>query len=188
MRWLIPLLAGCAATLIAAFGVLIWLGDATSAAATAPDYSSPTIGGVQYQTVLSNEINPSSPADARFIRGIPASERRLPKGEVLFGVFVTRTNWTDAALPSASRIDLLDGVGRAHRPLRLSPKNPYTYSPATIAPGGQRPSSGTRAADDIAAGGQLLLYRVPVRQVSNGWFELAVHDPLHRGDVGYVQL
>jgi hypothetical protein len=187
MRWLIPLLAGCAATLIAAFGVLLWLGDDASAA-TAPDYTSATIGGVQYQTVLSNVIDPSSPADARFIRGIPAGERRVPKGEVLFGVFVSRTNATDAALPSASRIDLLDGVGQAHRPLRLSAKNPYTYSPSTIAAGDQLPALGTPAADDIAAGGQLLLYRVPVGQVSDGWFELVVHDPLHRGDVGYVQL
>jgi hypothetical protein len=188
MRWLIPVLAPCVATLILAFGLLIWLGDETSRASSAPDYSSATIGGVQYQVTASSEIGPSSGADARFIKGMPAGERRVPKGDVLFGVFVLRSNSADAALPSASRIDLLDGLGRAHRPLRLSPKNPYTYAPGTIAPGGQLPASGTRAADDIAASGQLLLYRVPAQQVGNGWLELAVHDPLHRGVVDYVQL
>ena len=188
MRWLIPLLAPVAAALILGFGLLIWLGDDTTKASSAPDYSSAAIGGVQYQVTASNEIGPSRPADARFIQGMPAGERRVPKGDVLFGVFVLRSNSAHAALRSASRIDLLDGLGRAHRPLHLSPKNPYTYAPGTIAPGGQLPAPGTRAADDIAASGQLLLYRVPVQQVANGWLELAVHDPLHRGVIDYVQL
>ena len=188
MRWLIPLLAPVAAALILGFGLLIWLGDDTTKASSAPDYSSETVGGVQYSVAGSNEIDPSSSADARFVKGMPARERRVPKGDLLFGVFVTRANSADATLPSASRIDLLDGLGRAHRPLRLSPRNPYTYAPGAIAPGGQLPVPGTRAADDIAATGQLLLYRVPAQQVANGWLELAVHDPLHRGVVDYVQL
>jgi len=188
MRWLIPLLAPCAVVLVLAFGLLIWLGDDTTKASGAPDYSSETIGRVQYTVAGSNEINPSSSADARFVKGMPAGERRVPKGDVLFGVFVTRTNAAATRLPSASRIDLLDGLGRAHRPLRLSPTNPYTYAPGAIAPGGQLPVPGSPAADDIAASGQLLLYRVPVQQVANGWLELAVHDPLHRGVVDYVQL
>ncbi len=188
MRWLIPVLAPCAAALILGFGLLIWLGDDTTKASSAPDYTSAAIGGVQYSVAGSSEINPSNSADARFVEGMPAGERHVPKGEALFGVFVLRTNSADAALPSASRIDLLDGLGRAHRPLRLSPENPYTYAPGTIAPGDQLPASGTRAADDIAASGQLLLYRVPAQQVANGWLELAVHDPLHRGVVDYVQL
>ena len=188
MRWLIAVLAPCAVTLILAFGLLIWLGDDTTKASSAPDYSSATIGGVQYSVAGSSEINPSSSADARFVKGMPAGERHVPKGEVLFGVFVLRSDPADAALPSASRIDLSDGLGRAHRPLRLSPKNPYTYTPGTVAPGGQLPAVGTRAADDIAASGQLLLYRVPLQQVDDGWLELAVHDPLQRGVVDYVQL
>jgi hypothetical protein len=188
MRWLIPFLVPCAAALILCLGLLIWLGDETTRASSAPDYSSQTIGGVQYSVAGDSEIDPSSAADARFIKGMPAGERRVPKGDVLFGVFVSRTNSEAATLPSASRIDLLDGLGRAHRPLRLSPENPYTYAAGTIAPGGQLPAPGTRPADDIAASGQLLLYRVPVQQVANGWLELAVHDPLHPGAVDHVQL
>jgi hypothetical protein len=188
MRWLISLLAPCAVVLILAFGLLIWLGDDTSKASGAPDYSSETIGGVQYSVAGSSEINPSSSADARFVKSMPAGERRVPTGDVLFGVFVMRTNSAKTTLPSASQVDLLDGLGQAHRPLRLSPTNPYTYAPGKIAPGGQLPASGTPAADDIAASGQLLLYRVPAQQVANGWLELAVHDPLHRGVVDYVQL
>ena len=188
MRWLILVLAPLAATLILGFGLLIWLGDETTQASSAPNYTAATIGGVQYSVAGDSEIHPSSAADARFVKGMPARERRVQKGDRLFGVFVLRSNSTHTALTSASRIDLQDGLGRVHKPLRLSPTNPYTYAPGTVAAGGQLPAPGTPAADDIAATGQLLLYRVPVSQVDNGWLELVVHDPLHQGVVDYVQL
>jgi hypothetical protein len=91
MRWLIPLLAPVAAALILGFGLLIWLGDDTTKASSAPDYSSAAIGGVQYQVTASNEIGPSRPADARFIQGMPAGERRVPKGDhtpIIFSIVV----------------------------------------------------------------------------------------------------
>ena len=145
MRWLIPLLAPVAATLILAFGLLIWLGDDTDQGVQrarlqlgdrSAAFSTRSPGATR-----STRPARRTPASSR---ACPAGERHVPKGDVLFGVFVTRTNSADATLPSASRIDLLDGLGRAHRPLRLSPRNPYTYAPGTIAPGGQLPAPGTR--------------------------------------------
>jgi hypothetical protein len=120
---------------------------------------------------------------------MPAGERRVPKGDVLFGVFVTRTNAAATRLPSASRIDLLDGLGRAHRPLRLSPTKPVHLRAGRDR--ARRPAArageprGRRHRRERAS---CCSNRVPAQQVANGWLELAVHDPLHLGVVDYVQL
>ena len=187
-RWLVPYLAACELALVAGFGVLLALGIQPSNAAVPLDDSYATIGGVQYHAVEGRPIDPSSPVDARIVKGLPAGERHAGKGHVLYGAFVTRANTADATLPSASRIDLLDSAGHLHRPLRLSATNPYTYLPSKLAAGDLLPPAmGAPAADNLAAGGQLLLYRVPAWQVRNGFFQLAVHDPLHPSTVGYVQ-
>ena len=187
-RWLVPVLALCAVAFVAGFGLLQLLGVETSKAAVPLDDSYDTVGGVQYHAVQGRQIDPTNPVDAPIVKGLPAKELHPGKGHVLYGVFVTRANMADAALPSASRIDLRDSADHLHRPLRLSAENPYTYLPAKLAAGELLPPAiGTPAADNLAAGGQLLLYRVPTWQVRNGSFQLVIHDPLHPGMVGDVQ-
>jgi hypothetical protein len=187
-RWLAPFLAVIALTFVAGFGLMMLIGIDSSKAAVPSDDSYITIGGVQYHAVEGRPIDPSNPVDAGIIAGLPANERHPGKGHVLYGAFVTRADTADATLPSASRIDLLDSAGHLHRQLRLSAGNPYTYLPGKLAAGEQLPPAiGTPAADNLAAGGQLLLYDVPAWQVRNGFFQLVVHDPLHPGTVGDVQ-
>ena len=189
MRRLVLVLVVCTMAFFASFCALLVLGEHTSDAAISPDDSYATIGGVQYDAVIGRQINPGDPVDARIIKGLPANERHAGAGHVLYGAFVARTNTTDATLPSASHIDLIDSAGHLHRPLQLSAKNPYTYLPSRLRAGDQVPPAfGTPAADNLAAGGQLLLYRVPAWQVRNGLFELVVHNPHHPSAVGYLQL
>lgn len=189
VRRLVPVLACCMAVFLTGSGLLLLLGTESHKAVAAPDYSYATVGGIQYHVVLGRQIHPSDQVDAHIVKGLPAKERRAVHHRVLYGAFVSLANHTGTTLPSASRIDLLDSAGHLHRPLPLSAKNPYTYAAGKIAPGRQVPPMyGTPAADNLAAGGQLLLYRVPAWQLRNGSFQLVVHDPLHPTVTAPVQM
>jgi hypothetical protein len=147
-----------------------------------------TVGGLQYRSVQGRPLDPSNPVDARILKGLPAAERPAGKRDVLFGAFVTIANGSARRLPTADRIELRDDALRVHKPLRLPAGNPYAYRPQTLSPGAQVPRFGTPAADNLAAGGELLLFRVSAWRYRNGGFELVVHDPLHPGVTRTVQL
>ena len=87
------------------------------------------------------------------------------------------TNASHHALPTAARIDLRDDAQHVYRPLRLPAANRYAYRQVMLGPGARDPRTGTPAADNLAAGGRLLLFRVPAWEYRNGVFELLVHDP-----------
>ncbi len=152
------------------------------------NYRLATIGGLQYQAVEGRPIDPSNPVDARIIKGLPRSERHVGKHQILFGAFVSIVNDGARPLPTVSRLDLRDDALHVYRPLRLPPGNRYAYRAGTLARGAQVPRFGTPAADNLAAGGRLLLFRVPAWQYRNGGFELRVHDPLHPGVIRSVKL
>jgi hypothetical protein len=122
------------------------------------------------------------------LENLPAGERPAGKRAVLFGAFFTIADHSTRPLPTAARIELRDDALHVYRPLSLPAGNPYAYRPQTLGPGAQVPRSGTPAADDLGAEGELLLFRVPAWQTRNGGFELVVHDPLHPGVTRTVQL
>jgi hypothetical protein len=146
------------------------------------------ISGLEYQSVRGRPLDPSNPVDARILKGLPAGERPAGKRAVLFGAFFTIADHSTRPLPTAARIELRDDALHVYRPLSLPAGNPYAYRPQTLGPGAQVPRSGTPAADDLGAEGELLLFRVPAWQTRNGGFELVVHDPLHPGVTRTVQL
>lgn len=188
VRYLVPFLAVCAMAFLAGAAVLLVIGTESTKASPGIDYSYATIGGVQYHTANGRRLEPASPIDAPMLKGLPAAERRLGKGQVLYGAFVTMTDTAGAPRATASRIDLVDGDGHLYRPLQLSATNPYAYVPTRLSPGEQLPPAfGTPPADNLAAGGQLLVFRLPAAQLTNGPVELAVHDPSHPGTVASVE-
>jgi hypothetical protein len=152
------------------------------------DFSQGTVGGVRYEAATDRPVNPSNPVDAQIVKGLPAAERHPGSKQLLLGVFVTVTNDSSRALPTAARIDLRDEAMRVYHPLALPASNPYAYRPTTLRAGETIPRLGTPPADNIAASGLLLLYRVPAFEYQNGTFELMVHDPLHSGTVRTVGL
>ena len=93
----------------------------------------------------------------------------------LFGAFIAVTNPALRFIPSADRIELRDDAGHVYRPLRLPAANPYAYSPRAIPPHTRAPLDGTAAADNLAATGLLLLYRIPSRMYESGVLELVIH-------------
>ena len=149
-----------------------------------PDYSSETIGGVQYSVAGSNEIDPSSSADARFVKGMPGRRAPRPEGRQCSSACSSHGPIRQTPRCPARRGSICS-TGSAARTGRFA-SPPRTRTPTRRARSRRAASFPRRAraaADDIAASGQLLLYRVPAQQVANGWLELAVHDPLHRGVV-----
>ena len=184
IRWMVLILWGCAAALLAAFALLLAIARAQPP--TPPDYSVAAVGGLRYQAVTGRPIDPSNPVDARIVKGLPAGERHVGRHQLLYGVFISLANGSPRPLRSAARIDLRDEASHLHRPLRVPAGNAYAYRPGTLAPGATIPANGTAAADNLAANGLLLLYRVPAWQYRNGSFELVVHDPLHAGAVRTV--
>jgi hypothetical protein len=181
LGWVLRMFLTCTVALLV--GVAVLLATQTSAHPAPPSYSQAGIGGLQYRAVLGRPIDPSNPVDARIIGGRGPRRRR---GQILFGAFVSVTNGSRRPLATARRIDLRDDAGRTYRPLPLPAGDRYAYTARTLAPGTQMPRDDA-AADNLAAGGRLLLYRVPAARYADGIFELVVHDPAHPGVTGYVE-
>jgi hypothetical protein len=172
---LFPLLlvAVCSFVVIGALAGLVVGVKRTNAGS--PDYRVVSAGGLQYEAMLGRPIDPQDSVDKAIIAGLPPRERRVPRGDLLFGAFIAVTNPALRFVPSADRIELRDDFGHVYRPLRLPAANPYAYSPRAIPPHTRSPLDGTAAADNLAATGQLLLYRIPSGAYENGELELVIH-------------
>jgi hypothetical protein len=175
LGWIIRILLGCALAGLVAVAVL--LATESAAHAAPPDYTQADIGGLDYHVVVGRPMDPANAVDARIIRGLPARDRHLPHGQILYGSFVTVTNPTHTPMRSAAAIELRDDDGSTYHPIPMPASNPYAYRPATIQPGETVPRDDA-AADNLAAGGRMLLFRVPAARYRDGAvFELVVHSP-----------
>jgi hypothetical protein len=166
--------AVCAAALV---GVLLaFLFIAKPTIGTPPDNRVVAVGGLQYEAMLGRPMYPGHSVDAPIVAGLPARDRRVPPRQMLFGAFIAVANDSPRSLPAARRIELRDKAGHVYRPLRLSTSNPYTYVPRPVPPRTRVPGVGTPADDDLAATGQLLLFRIPADSYGGGVLELVIHD------------
>jgi hypothetical protein len=175
-RWiLIPLVLSAAALLVAA-GLALAIDRRVYP--TAPDYRVASLGGLEYESMLGRPLHPAkNRVDAEIAAGLSRRELRLGRGEILFGAFISVSNDSPRAQPMARRFELRDEQGHVYRPLRLPDTNPYAYRARLIHPRTSIPQHGTPAADNLAATGRMLLFRVPSADYENGRFELLVHDP-----------
>jgi hypothetical protein len=182
LGWIFRILLGCAAAGLVAVAVLL---ATQSAAHAAPQkYTQATIGGLTYNAVQGRPVDPGNPVDAAITRGLPARYRHLPHGQILYGGFFTVANPSASPLRSAARIDLRDDDGTTYRPIPLAASSRYGYVPGPVAPGTTVPRDDA-AADNLAAGGRMLLFRVPASRYRNGAvFQLVVHA---RGATGTVE-
>lgn len=174
---MVVLLAGCGVALIG--GVAITLAVAKPGNAGAPDYRVVSIGGLQYESMLGRPIDPANPVDAAIVRGLPAGERGVRPGEMLFGAFIAVSNDSPKRLPAATSVELRGDSQHVYRPLQLPASNAYAYAPRSIPPNTRVPGVGTAADDNLAATGYLLLFRVPAYYAREGQLELVIHEPGH---------
>jgi hypothetical protein len=173
LAWILRILLACGAALLVAVAAL--LATQSPAHAAPPNYTRAAIGDLDYGAVLGRPVHPGNSVDATITRGLPARLRHLPRGQILYGAFITVTNPSGRPLRSATRVDLRDDDGATYRAIRLPAANRFAYRPSTVAPGATLPRDDA-AADDLAAGGRMLLYRVPAARYRDGAvFELVVH-------------
>jgi hypothetical protein len=180
----VAVFAVCGATLVGVLLALIFV--AKPRVETAPDNRVVAVGGLQYEAMLGRPIYPSQWLDAPMVAGLPARDRRVRPGQMLFGAFIAVANDSPRSLPAAGRIELRDEGGHVYRPLPLSTSNPYAYVPRPVAPKTRIPGVGTPADDDLAATGKLLLFRIPADSYGDGVLELVIHDardPEQRADL-----
>jgi hypothetical protein len=172
---LLTVLAVCAVALAGVLLAFLFVAKATLAAA--PDYRDVAVGGLQYEAMLGRPVFPDQGVDAPVVAGLPARDRRVPPGQMLFGAFIGVTNDSSRSLPAARSIELHDDAGKVYRPLPLPSSNPYAYVPGPIPPKSRIPGVGTPADDNLTATGKLLLFRIPAdRYTSGGVLELVIHD------------
>jgi hypothetical protein len=168
----------CGALLLAVLA--LFLAEERSTANAAPDYRVTRIGGLEYEAMSGRPIDPANAVDRAIIAGLPARDRQLGHGQMLFGAFIAFTNPSTRPLRSAARIELRDGGGHVYQPLPLPATNPYAYTPQRIGPRTRIPVFGSTADANLAATGQLLLFRIRAATYNNsGTLELVIHQPLH---------
>jgi hypothetical protein len=171
---LVAILAVCAAALVGVLLALLFIAKPT--VGTPPDNRVVAVGGLQYEAMLGRPIYPSHAVDAAMVAGLPARDRRLRPGQMLFGAFIAVANDSPRSRPAARRIELRDDAGHVYRPLRLSTSNPYAYVPRPVPPKTRIPGVGTPADDNLAATGKLLLFRIPADRYDEAVLELVIHD------------
>jgi hypothetical protein len=170
-------------TAVLLVATLAWfLAEEKAAANASPDYRVAAIGGMEYEAMNGRPIDPANSVDRGIIAGLPARDRQLHNGEMLFGAFIAFTNASTRPLRSADSIQLRDDGGHLYDSLALPATNPYAYSARRIRPGTRIPAQGSPAADNLAAMGQLVLFRIPAgKYTGGGTLELVIHQPLAAG-------
>jgi hypothetical protein len=145
-------------------------------------------GGVAYTSPGARPLDRHNRVDAQLMKGAPA--KRDPH-RIWFGAFLVATNHGSRPARSARRIVLRDVTGRTYRPVALPASNPYAYRPQAIAPGAQAPAPTSPAQADLAANGEMLLFRIPRHAYEEGPLEVQVgagHADLRVSDGGGAHL
>jgi hypothetical protein len=159
-------------------GVIVLFATQHRVAAAAPSYRVVRVGGVEYEAMLGRPIDLENAVDREIVAGLPARQRRVASGQMLFGAFIAITNDSPSPLRTADRIELRDEGGHVYRPLALPATNAYAYSQRRLRPGTRIPALGSVADANLAATGRLLLFRIPAEAYNGGdALELVIHDP-----------
>jgi hypothetical protein len=149
--------------------------------ASSPAMTTAEAGGLLYTYGASRPLDPHDPDDREILRGIPAAQRPLPRGEEWFGVFLAAYNPQRRALPTARRFVLVDTDGHRFAPEQRLGDNAYAYRPTDVGPGLRYPPDGSAAARNLTTEGALLLFRIPQASYEYGTLELRLTDPAATG-------
>jgi hypothetical protein len=159
-------------------GVVVLFATQHRVAAAAPDHRVVRVGGIEYEAMLGRPLSAKNAVDRAILAGLPARQRHVAPGQMLFGAFIATTNDSSTPLRTAGRIELRDQAERVYRPLTLPATNPYAYSQRRLRPGTRIPALGSVADDNLAATGRLLVFRIPAEAYdSSQALELVIHAP-----------
>jgi hypothetical protein len=169
---LVTALAGAGAALGAAIIALF----AVSAEWHRPVDSSTSavqVGHVVYEEVQSRPLYPSDSVDAHLLAGLPQAARRTAPDQLLFGAFIQLSSAGSVRARTAGRIDLRDALNRTYRPVTLPSSNPFAYRVRDVR--GTIPRLDSAPGANLAAGGYLMVFRIPRTSYDAGPLELVVH-------------
>jgi hypothetical protein len=118
-------------------------------------------GPLSYQLQVSRQLNPFTPEDSGYLRGLPKADATISAKQMWFAVFMWAQNTQHKIYTTTDKFDIIDTQGNVYKPIKLSPaSNPYAWSSEPLAPGQTEPAPDT-AASTGPAGGDLLLFKLP---------------------------
>ena len=136
-----------------------------------------TVDDLKYQVQISRILDPASPEDSAYLRGVPAAEGDPGQDEVWFAVFMRVENTSDDAHGTAEEFTITDTQDNQFQPVDLDPEfNLYGYEPQELQPGGLMPELDSPAADNTIRG-RLLLYKLKTDSLGNRPVELEIASP-----------
>jgi hypothetical protein len=174
-----PRLARLALLCVAAFAALAASGcgnkhDKVTLAETEGIYV--TVDDLKYQIQISRILNPTSPDDSAYLRGLPEGEE-LADDEVWYGIFMRVENDSDDPQPTAEEFTIVDTQGDEFEPIELDPAvNDFVYQPTELQPGEVLPAPDTAASDNTIRGA-LILFKVTTESLANRPMELEIASP-----------
>jgi hypothetical protein len=136
-----------------------------------------TVDELKYQIQISRQLNPSSPEDQAYLRGLPAGEEELEDDEVWYAIFMRVENDKDEPHQMAENYVIHDTTGAEFEPLELDPEfNLFLYEPRELAPGTRTPIPNSPASDNTIRG-ELLLFKINASALGNRPLELEIESP-----------
>jgi hypothetical protein len=145
------------------------------------------VDDLTYQVQISRILNPASPEDAAYLKGLSEDEAEPADDEVWFGVFMRVENETGEEHEAADAFTITDTQEERFEPVELDPEvNIFAYEPRAIPPGELLPVLDSPAADNTIKGA-LLLFKMKVESLGNRPLELEI-ESREGGDNAIVDL
>ena len=134
-------------------------------------------GPIQYQLQVSRQLNPYSPEDSGYLRGLSGAQASLNPNQLWYGVFLWARNPGSKTYTTTGNFDIVDTQGTVFKPVRLDPAvNPYVWTAQPLAPGMVQPNPTTTAGTGGTAG-NLLLFKLDNSIFENRPLTLQIRSP-----------
>jgi hypothetical protein len=147
-----------------------------------------TVDDLKYQIQISRILNPASPEDQAYLRGVSETDAELAEDEVWYGIFMRVENDTDEPHQMAQTYSIRDTQDNVFEPLDLDPaQNLYAYEARELGPGGALAPELNSPASDNTIRGNLLLFKIPASSLGNRPLELEIESP-SGGDNGIIDI
>jgi hypothetical protein len=136
-----------------------------------------TVDNLKYQIQISRILDPASPEDQAYLRGVPETET-LTGDELWYGIFMRVENVTDEPQQMAESYSIHDTEGDVFEPIELDPElNVFLYEAHELGPGGMLAPEPNSPAFDNTIRGNLLLFKLPAGALGNRPLELEIESP-----------
>jgi hypothetical protein len=145
------------------------------------------LGGLKYQVQISRQLNAADREDKGYLIGLSPQDRRLPKDQTWYGIFIRVQNDGDDPQQAAQEFEIRDTQGNVLRPLALAPVNVFAYRPARIPAKGLIPALNSAPSDNTIQG-SLLLFKIPYANLQNRPLEFEISDPANPSKKASVAL